>query len=87
MANHKQAIKRHKQSQVRAERNRYYLTTARTFIKRARLSLAEGDQAAATETVGHALKFVDQIAQKGVLHRNKAARLTSRLSRQLQALG
>lgn len=87
MANHKQAIKRHKQSEVRSDRNRYYMATARTFLKRARQSLSDGDAGEATTTVAHAISFVDHIATKGVIHRNKASRIKSRLTRQLQALG
>ena len=85
MATHKQAIKRHRQSIIRAERNRYYLSTARTFIKRARLALEGGDKAAG-EVVSKATAYLDRIAGKGVIPKKRASRLKSRLTRQLNAL-
>ena len=85
MANHKQAIKRNRQSIVRAERNRYYLSTARTFIKRARQALEDGDKGAG-EFVSKATAFLDHISGKGVIPKKRASRLKSRLVRHLNAL-
>ena len=85
VANHKQAIKRHRQSLVRAERNRYYMSTARTFLKRARLALAAGDDGAGG-AVSKATAYLDRIAGKGIIPKKRASRLKSRLTRQLNAL-
>jgi small subunit ribosomal protein S20 len=85
VANHKQAIKRNRQSIVRAERNQYYMSTARTFIKRARLALEAGDKAAG-DAVGKATSYLDHIAGKGIIPKKRASRLKSRLTRQLNAL-
>ena len=85
MANHKQAIKRNRQNGIRAERNRYYLSTARTFLKRARLALGAGDSAAG-DAVEKATAYLDRIAGKGVIPRKRAGRIKSRLTRQLNAL-
>lgn len=86
MANHKQAIKRHRQSVVRGERNRFYVSTARTYLKRARTALADGDRDGATSAVSAATAYLDHIAGKGIIHRNRAGRIKSRLTRQLNAL-
>jgi small subunit ribosomal protein S20 len=84
VANHKQAIKRNRQNGIRAERNRFYMSTARTFLKRARLALSEGDDAAGA-AVEKATAFIDRIAGKGVIPRKRASRLKSRLVRQFNA--
>lgn len=86
MANHKQALKRHRQSVVRAARNRYYTTSMKTNLKRARLALAAGDKAEASSAVLTAASYLDHVASKGVIPRNRASRLKSRLTRQLNAL-
>lgn len=85
MATHKQAIKRNRQSIVRAERNRYYMSTARTFIKRARQAIESGDKTAG-ESVSKATAFLDRISGKGIMPKKRASRLKSRLVRQLNAL-
>lgn len=85
MANHKQALKRNRQSIVRTERNRYYMSTARTFVKRARQALEDGDKGAG-EIVGQATSYLDHIAGKGIIPKKRASRLKSRLTRQLNAL-
>jgi len=85
VANHKQAIKRNRQNLVRAARNRYYMSTARTFVKRARLALA-GEEGAAADAVQKATNYLDRIAGKGVIPKKRASRLKSRLTRQLNAL-
>ena len=85
MANHKQAIKRNRQNAVRAARNRYYMSTARTFLKRARLALA-GEEKSAADAVQKATVYLDRIAGKGVIPKKRASRLKSRLTRQLNAL-
>ena len=87
MANHKQAIKRHRQSIKRSERNTHYRRTVRTFIKRARLALAGGEGSSATQAVRDATKMIDKIASRGVIPKERASRLKSRLMTQLAALG
>jgi small subunit ribosomal protein S20 len=86
VANHKQALKRHRQGIIRAERNRYYISTVRTRLKRARLAIGEGEKTAATEAVGQVVTFLDKIASKGIIHKNRANRLKSRLTRRLNTL-
>ncbi len=79
MANTRSAIKRIRSSQRRALRNRIIRSTARTYIKRARRLIAEGQLDEAQIFVHKAVKALDKAAEKGVIHRNNAARRKSRL--------
>ncbi len=85
MANHKQAIKRNRQNIRRADRNRYFMATARTHLKRARQALGDGDKTAG-ELVAKATSYLDHIAGKGVIPKKRASRLKSRLTKHLNAL-
>jgi small subunit ribosomal protein S20 len=51
----------------------------RTFVKRAQGAIAEGDQETASDAVVIAVREIDMAAQKGVIHKNNAARRKSRL--------
>ena len=86
MANTKSAIKRVRQDVKRRARNRMIRTRMRTYVRSARESLAEGDQAEAAEAIRQAVSEVDKAAQKGVIHRNAASRRKSRLMKKLNAL-
>jgi small subunit ribosomal protein S20 len=86
LANTKSAIKRARQATAQRMRNRAVRSRLRTFVRRARASLAEGDKAAATDAVMAAVSEIDRAAQKGVIHRNKADRDKSRLMRHLNGL-
>jgi small subunit ribosomal protein S20 len=57
-----------------------HLSTMRTYIKRVRKQLEDGDVAAATETLPLALGAIHRAASKGVIHQNTASRYVSRLS-------
>jgi len=87
LANIKSAIKRNKQNEKRRLRNRVYRGRARTFIQRARVEISSGDQESALEAVKTAISALDKAAEKGVIHRNNAARRKSRLMKRLAALG
>ena len=78
MANHKQALKRHRQSLVRRDRNQHFTSMMRTYLKKARLAIAE-KSADADELVRKAISVVDSVAQKGAIPKNAAARTVGRL--------
>jgi len=59
---------------------------ARTADKRARRLIEEGRLEEAREAVQQAQAALDKAAQKGVIHKNKAARRKSRLMEQLNEL-
>ena len=80
MANTKSAIKRMRQNERRRARNRAVRSRMRTFVKRANTAIVAGEEDAA-EAVRAAISELDRAAQKGVIHRNNAARRKSRLMR------
>ncbi len=86
MARNKQAMKRHRQSLKRRARNRHYKSTMRTFVKRVRLAAAEGDGGKAKKALAEAMRIIDKVAGKGIVHRNAAARTKSRLARLVQSV-
>ena len=86
MANIKSAIKRNRQNKKRRLRNRVYRGKARTYVRDARASMVEENLEEARETTLLAVKALDKAAEKGVIHKNNAARRKSRLMKQLAAL-
>jgi len=58
----------------------------RTSIKRARAAIAAGDKAAAAEVYKKTTSIIDRIADKKIIHKNKAARHKSRLAAALKAM-
>ncbi len=80
MAHHASAEKRHRQSVARAANNRYFMSTLKTFIKKARTGITAKDESAQA-TLRRATSFIQHVANKGVIHRNKASRLVSRLTK------
>lgn len=85
LANIKSAIKRNKQNEKRRVRNRVYRGEARTYVARARTAIAGKDAEAAKAATLEAISALDKAAQKGVLHKNNAARRKSRLMKLLAA--
>ncbi len=58
----------------------------RTYIKKVDAAIESGDSAAALEALNVAIPVIDKMAQKGIMHRNKAARHKSRLNAKIQSL-
>jgi small subunit ribosomal protein S20 len=85
LANIKSSAKRARQNIKRRANNRYFATTARTYVKRARAQIASGDLEGAEATVQLATKALDKAAQKGIIHHNNAARRKSRLAKALNS--
>ncbi|MCL4562219.1 MAG: 30S ribosomal protein S20 [Chloroflexi bacterium] len=86
MANIKSQIKRNKQNQKRRINNRIFRGKARTMVQKARLAIDGGDMSAAREAALVAISTLDKAAEKGVIHKNNAARRKSRLMKQLAKL-
>jgi len=80
LANHKSALKRHRQSLLARARNRAVKTRVRNVIKAVRVALAGGDTATAESALLVATKALDKAASKKVIHWKTAARNISRLS-------
>lgn len=87
MANHKSALKRHKQSVARAARNRAVRTRIKNVIKAVRVALQLQDKEQASAALVTANIVIDKAATKGVIHWKTAARKVSRLTKAVNALG
>jgi len=85
LANTKSAKKRIRQTSRRTDRNRTARSRARTYVKIARTAIESGGKEEAAKSVKVASSELDKAATKGVIHRNNAARRTSRLMKQLAA--
>lgn len=79
MANHKSAIKRHRQSVKRAELNRAYRTRMKNAIKAVRVAIAAKNFEQADTALLTATSVLDKTAGKGSIHWKTAARKVSRL--------
>lgn len=86
MANIKSAEKRIHLSERQRQRNRTFRTRMRTTVKRLRTAIESGDADQAKELLPRTLRVIDETAQKGVIHRNTAARHKSRLTRAVNGL-
>ncbi len=86
MANIKSQIKRNRQNEKRRLRNRYYTGRARTAVKKARAAQEKGSLETAQQATMEAVSALDKAAEKGILHKNNAARRKSRLMRRLAAM-
>jgi small subunit ribosomal protein S20 len=86
LANTRSAIKRMRQNPKRRARNRVYTGAARTFVKKARTALEGNSVEEARQATLEAVSTLDKAAEKGILHKNNAARRKGRLMRQLAQL-
>jgi small subunit ribosomal protein S20 len=86
MANHVSAAKRARQRFGRTARNRLVQGALRSSVKRARAAISGGDATAAQAVVAAASQTAARAASKGLVHRNAASRLKSRLQRALNKL-
>ncbi len=83
MDRHPQQIKRERQDKKRHERNTARLSAMRTAIKKV---LQAQDAKEVEGLYRNAVKLIDQLASKGNLHKNKAARHKSQITRHLNSL-
>ena len=83
MANTKSAIKRVRSTRRRTAYNQVTRSTARTYVKKARTLIEQGSFDEAEVVVVQAVSALDKAAEKGVIHRNNAARRKSRLVKML----
>lgn len=83
MPNTRSAMKAMRNSERKRIRNRVYRSSSRTHVKRARALIEAGQLEEAREAVQNAGRALDKAAQKGIIHRNSAARRKSRLMNML----
>jgi len=86
MANHKSAIKRIRQTERRNEINSRVRASLRTQIKKLSAALEAADGDACKVLWPATVSAVDSSAQAGVIHRNTAARMKSRLNARVKKL-
>lgn len=86
MANHFSALKRVRQTRRRTARNRINKGVLRSGLREIREVLAAGDLGRIRQAMPAAFSHLDKAVHKGVLHRNTAARLKSRLMGRCHAL-
>jgi small subunit ribosomal protein S20 len=86
LANTKSAEKAARQSTVHRARNDALTSQLRSAIRKATLALKAGKQEDASAALAHATPIIDSMVNKGIIHRNKAARHKSRLTKQIRAL-
>ena len=80
MANHKSAIKRHRQSLVRRDRNRVRKSAVRTAIKKAIAAATAGKKDEALTLAKQAESMLATAAKAGLFHKATASRKVSRLT-------
>jgi small subunit ribosomal protein S20 len=83
LANVKSAIKSIRQDVRKTARNRPVRSSLKTYVKNAVTRIATGEEATSQEAVRIAISKLDKAAQKGIIHKNQAARRKSRLARKL----
>ena len=87
MPNHKSSEKRVRQSEKRRVINRSHRTKVRTYIKKLRTALESGKSDEIQTVLPEAISVIDKSVQKGVMHKNAAARYKSRLTAQANQIG
>lgn len=78
MANHQATKKDVRQAAKRRERNRYYGKTTRNAIRDFKDTKDAGE---AAKQLPDVISMIDKLAKKGIIHKNKASNLKSKLSR------
>lgn len=86
MANIASAKKRARQSENNRQLNASQRSMLRTNIKKVLNAVQAKDKDAATAAYQSVVPIIDRMADKGLIHKNKAARHKSRLNHQLRAL-
>lgn len=81
MANHSATKKDARQAAKRRDRNRYYGKTTRNAIR----ELRAGEPAQTGEKLPSVISMIDKLAKRGIIHKNKAANLKSKLARKAVA--
>ncbi len=87
MANIKSQIKRNKQNEKRAERNKAVRTALKTSTKKIRTAVDAGDADEAQARQRETARSLDKAVAKGIVHKSTAARRKSRLAKAVGSVG
>ena len=82
MANHQATKKDVRQSTKRRERNRYYGKTTRNAIR----DIKELKGKDATEKMPDVVSAIDKLVKRGIIHKNKASNLKSKLTKRIKTM-
>ena len=86
MANIKSAIKRARQNVKLRQHNASARSMFRTYVKNVLKAVEAGDQEAARAAYNKAQPVIDKASEKGLIHKNKSARIKSRLVARVKAM-
>ncbi|MBT8139865.1 MAG: 30S ribosomal protein S20 [Gammaproteobacteria bacterium] len=86
MANSAQSKKRARQAIKRRSHSASLRSMVRTYIKKVVAAIESGNREDAAQAYAQAVPVIDRMADKGIIHKNKAARHKSRLNAQVKAL-
>lgn len=86
MANTAQARKRVRQNNARRQHQASQRSMIRTYLKKVDAAIDAKDYTAATEAYSKAIPVIDRMADKGLIHKNKASRHKSRYNKAIKAL-
>ncbi len=86
MANIKSAIKRARQNEKLRQHNASARSMFRTYVKNVLKAVDSGNAEAARAAYTKAQPVIDKAAGKGLIHKNKANRIKSRLVARLKAM-
>ena len=79
MPNIKSVVKDVAKSRKNHERNIAAKSAVKTFVKKAKAAIESGDAAKIKETVSQSVSVIDKTAERGIIHKNAAARRKSRI--------
>jgi small subunit ribosomal protein S20 len=83
MANHKSALKRIRSNEAKRLRNKYQHKTTRNAVRDLRSST---DKKEAEGMLVNVISMLDKLAKNNIIHKNKAANLKSKLTKQVATL-
>ncbi|MFK5914747.1 MAG: 30S ribosomal protein S20 [Woeseiaceae bacterium] len=86
MANTAQSKKRARQAETHRQRNTSYRAKFRTALKKILSAISAGNKDEASTALQSAVSIIDKTSNKGLIHKNKAARYKSRLNTRVQAM-
>lgn len=86
MANTIQAKKRARQAEQHRHHNAALRSMLRTYIKKVITAVEKKDAAGAKQAYQEAVAVIDRSANKGLIHKNNAARHKSRLNTRVRSL-
>jgi small subunit ribosomal protein S20 len=86
LANHKSALKRARQNEVKRIRNLGYKTRTKNVVKEVRATIAANSEEQAKESLKKAASIIQKTASKGAIPKKRASRKISRLARQVNRI-